>query len=121
MLENENVSGNFWTRLMALEPAVVRGALLSVFAVLALFGIEGATEANAVTIASAIAAVLPLIAGIIIRPAVTPNVKAAAVQENADRGFEAGEAAPYPEGTPVDIVLEDSPRANQHHLDNEGH
>lgn len=115
MLQNENVvEGNLWTRLTALEPAVVRGALLSIFAVLALFGLEWATEANAVTLASAFAAVLPLVAGIIIRPAVTPNAKAAAIQEDTDRGFEAGEAAPYPEGTPVEVVLEDSPLNHQH-------
>jgi uncharacterized membrane protein len=118
MLENENVTGNLWTRLTALEPAVIRGALVSVFAVLALLGIEWATEDSAVTIATGLVSLLPLLAGIIIRPAVTPNVKAAATQENGDGGYEAGEAAPYPEGTPVDIVLEESPRANEYREDN---
>lgn len=114
MLDHDAVQGNFWTRLTALEPAVLRGALLSVFAVLALFGLEWATETNAVTLATGLTAVLPLIAGLLIRPAVTPNAKAAATQENEFGGFEAGEASPFPEGTPVDVVLDHSPEGDNY-------
>lgn len=108
MLEYPEVEGGWFRRLATLEPAVLRGALVSLFAVLALLGAEWATEANAITVVTAVTAVLPLLAGIFIRPAVTPNAKTAA-KEATEGGYEAGEAAPYPEGTPVEVVLEDSP------------
>lgn len=109
MFEHPDVEGGLWHRLVSLEPAIVRGALVSLFAVLALFGFEWATETNAVTIVTAITAALPLVAGILIRPGVMPVAKsgAHAVDEG---GYESGEASPYPEGTPVDVVLEDSPK-----------
>lgn len=96
----------FLKRLSAYEPAVLRGAIVSLFSLLALVGVEWATEDAAVEIWTFLAAVLPLLTGVVVRPAVTPNTKVgaeAAVDEPAGP-FEAGEAAPYPEGTPVDVV-----------------
>ena len=112
MLEHPNVEGGFWHRLSALEPAVIRGVLVSVFAVIALFGVEWATETNALTLVTALTAITPLIAGLLIRPTVTPNAKTGA-ERSTSGGFEAGAAAPYPEGTPVEVVLEDSPKSEE--------
>lgn len=108
-------------RLSQVEPAIIRGALVSVLAFLALFGFEWATEANAITATNAIVAILPILAGLAIRPSVTPNVKVGAEDINPhDDGpslYEAGEAAVYPEGTPVDVVLEDSPASKDYPKD----
>lgn len=107
-------------RLSQVEPAIIRGALVSVLAFLALFGFEWATEANAITTTNAIVAILPILAGLAIRPSVTPNVKVAAEDISLQDGpslYEAGEAAVYPEGTPVDVVLEDSPASKDYPKD----
>lgn len=98
-------------RIAKLEPAVLRGAIVSVAAVLALLGFEWATEANAVTVSAMVVTMLPLVTGVIVRPAVTPNARVGAETTDVDEptGYEAGEASVYPEGTPVDITLEDSP------------
>lgn len=98
-------------RIAKLEPAVLRGAVVSVAAVLALLGFEWATEANAITVSTMIVTVLPLLTGVLVRPSVTPNALVGAETTDADEpaGYEAGEASVYPEGTPVDVILEDSP------------
>lgn len=113
MSEHENTEGGWLRRLVSLEPAVVRGALVSVFAFLALFGFDWATETNAITVVTTITAVLPLVAGVLIRPGVIPVAKSGA-ERIEEGGYEAGEAAPYPEGTPVDIVVEDSPKTRDY-------
>lgn len=103
----------WYHRLVTLEPAVIRGLLVSVFAVLALFGVEFATEENALTIVNAIVAVLPLLAGVFIRGAVTPVAKTAA-REGEHGGFVAEDAAPYPNETPVDVLPEENtPRTRE--------
>lgn len=105
-LENEN----FLTRFTKLEPAVWRGFLIALFALLALFGIEWATEANALTVLNVILAVLPILSGLFTRPAVTPNAKVGAeAAQDIPGAYEAGEAAPYTEGTPVDVVPDNAP------------
>lgn len=99
-------------RLSQMEPAVLRGALLSIATFLALLGFgDWATESNVDIIVNLVFSVMPLITGFVVRPAVTPNAKvgAEAVNPEGPLVYEAGEAAIYDEGTPVDVVLEDSP------------
>lgn len=94
-------------RLWDFEPAVIRGFLVSLAAFLALFGFEWATEENAITAFNVIASLLPILAGIFVRSAVTPVAKTAAVEGDHGDFVAEGEASPYPEGTPVDILPED--------------
>lgn len=66
----------WWQKLLKLNPAVIRGVLVAVLAVVAqVLGHTIVSDGMIDLIINAFTAIAPLLAGILIRPAVTPNAK----------------------------------------------
>ena len=81
------------------EPALVRGFVVAVAGLVVAYGLA---EAERVDLwVTAILALLPIISGLLTRPAVTPNRQVAVRMDERD-GAVTGEALP-PEGQPVDV------------------
>lgn len=66
----------FFARLLAFEPTMVRAVLAAVGVVLGTVGLEFTPVADKIDTAwTAVFAVIPIIQGLVTRPAVTPNAK----------------------------------------------
>lgn len=66
----------FFKRLLALEPTMVRAVLAALVVVLGTVGLEFTPVADKIDTAwTALFAVFPIIQGLVTRPAVTPNAK----------------------------------------------
>jgi hypothetical protein len=66
----------FFKRVMAFEPAMVRAVLLALVVVLGTVGVDFAPIADKIDTAwVALFAVLPILQGLLTRQAVTPNAK----------------------------------------------
>jgi len=67
---------NFFKRLLAFEPTMVRAVLIALVTAAGAFGLELSPYADRIDVAwTALFAVLPIIQGLLTRPAVTPNSK----------------------------------------------
>lgn len=65
----------WWQKLVKLDPALVRGFIVTVFALLATVLNKTIDDSTVQTVISFVVALFGLIAAIFIRPAVTPNAK----------------------------------------------
>lgn len=65
---------DFWWRLVHLDPAILRGAVMSVIALVATFGLI-VGDAKQAAIITAIGSILALVQALWTRKAVTPNAK----------------------------------------------
>lgn len=93
-------------RILALEPALVRGVIVAVVGLAAYLGLDWAAEGEqASLIVFGLIAVLSAVQALWTRLVVTPTEKVAAVLR-PDGQLEAGPAAPQPDG---DLVLVASP------------
>lgn len=67
---------NFWDRVKTFEPTMVRAVLTAVVVAAGAFGLDLADVTGRVDVAwTALFAVVPIIQGLVTRPAVTPNAK----------------------------------------------
>lgn len=90
---------NAWQRISQLNPAVLRGILVGLFGVVTLVTGKAIDDSVIDTVCNVILLILPVIAGIFIRRAVTPNAKVIAFQPNPidePHVIEAGEATILP-------------------------
>lgn len=68
---------DFWNRLLAFEPTMVRAVLTAVAVAAGAFGLELTPWFDQVNTAwLALYGIIPILQGLITRPAVTPNAKA---------------------------------------------
>lgn len=68
---------NFFARLSTFEPTMVRAVLTALVVAAGAFGLDLADVTNRVDVAwTALFAIIPILQGLITRPAVTPNVRA---------------------------------------------
>lgn len=65
------------------NPAVFTGFIVSLFAVLSIFGIDWATDSNAANLGSIIAALLPFVSGLVTRQQVFAPATVDAIVEGA--------------------------------------
>jgi hypothetical protein len=91
---------NFWQRLAALDPAVLRATIVAVVGIVG--AIVGHTLGNETVdlIVNVALGLLAIVAGLVIRPAVTPNAKVLAFKPNpvdAPNRIESGEAVATPD------------------------
>lgn len=79
---------NFWQRLAALEPAVVRGIVVAIVALVGLVTGKIIGDDTVDTIVDILLILLPIVTGFFIKSAVTPNAKVIAFKpdpvENPD-------------------------------------
>jgi len=90
----------FLERLTALNPAVVRSIIVAVVAVIVLITGKAIDDSTVDIVANVILLLLPIVAGLFIRKAVTPNAKVIALKPDpvgAPNVIEAGEATVTPE------------------------
>ncbi len=67
---------NFWTRLRTFEPTMLRAVLTALVVAAGAFGLELTPYADRVDVAyTALFAIIPILQGLLTRPAVTPNAK----------------------------------------------
>lgn len=93
---------------MQRQPAVIRGAVVSVLSLLTMLGFSWAADVNPDTVAvivGAVLAVLPLIQGLWTRRATTPAVAVLAQLDDQNRAV-AGDAASLPTGRVLPTVGE---------------
>lgn len=68
---------NFFRKLAGFEPAMLRAVLTALVVAAGAFGLELSGYADRVDVAyTALFAIIPIVQGLLTRPAVTPNVKA---------------------------------------------
>lgn len=85
------------------EPALLVGLVTAVLILLAEFGVELTQGQQA-----AIIGVIVAIGAIIVRSAVTPNIRVGALEDDHEQeGLMAGHASDIPDGDPVDVVHRD--------------
>src|SRR5215203_4491216 len=65
----------WWQRLLKLDPALVRGVVVTMFAIAGTLLKVKVLEGDADLIASGILSLFALLAAVLIRPSVTPNAK----------------------------------------------
>lgn len=76
---------DFWTRLRTFEPTMLRAVLTALVVAAGAFGLELTPVADRVDVAyTALFAIVPIIQGLVTRPAVTPNAKAEGPNEFFD-------------------------------------
>ena len=67
---------HFFTRLLAFEPTMVRAVLVALAVAVGAFGLDISDATDRVDVAwTALFAVVPILQGLLTRPAVTPNAK----------------------------------------------
>lgn len=89
-----------WERVSQMNPAVLRAVIVAVVGLITAITGKVIDDSVIDTIVQLILLVLPIVAGIIIRKAVTPNAKVIAFQPNPieePHVIEAGEAVIQPE------------------------
>ena len=68
---------DFWNRLLAFEPTMVRAVLTALVVAAGAFGLDLADVTGRVDVAwTALFAIIPILQGLVTRPAVTPNLVA---------------------------------------------
>jgi hypothetical protein len=90
----------FLERLTSLNPAVVRGVVVAVVALIVLITGKAIDDSTVDVIANVILLLLPIVAGLFIRPAVTANAKVIALKPDpvgAPNVIAPGEATVTPE------------------------
>jgi len=93
---------SFLSRLAALEPAMLRGVIVAVVGLLAVWGVNAADVGAQLeqTVEILFGTLLPLVTALVIRASVTPNAKV--VQEvKSDGTLIAGPASPLPTGATI--------------------
>lgn len=93
-------SPNFWQRLAALDPAILRATIVGVIGIVTAIIGHSIDNSTVDLITNLILGVLAIVAGLVIRPAVTPNAKVLAFKPNpidAPNRIKSGEAVATPE------------------------
>lgn len=76
---------NFWTRLRTFEPTMVRAVLTALVVAAGAFGFDIANVTDRIDVAwLALYGIIPILQGLLTRPAVTPNAKAEGPNEHFD-------------------------------------
>lgn len=94
------------------EPALLTTTVAALIGLASAFGLSLTAEQTA-----AITAVAALVAGFVTRQVVTPTRKVGAEDVSTTGGpeLEAGPASDLPDGTPVEVVESDDPKADAAH------